>query len=78
MFDTFAIVKMIELQNKSDRERWRKDEGAFYRELSGNRFKRLAVVWRCLAGIFAAGAANKKDRRNIRRSVSNACCKVCD
>ena len=78
MFDWFAVVKIIELHNKSDCERWKRDEDAFYRELGGNPFERLAVVWRYLGGIFAAGAGNKKDRRNIRRSVSNAYGEVSD
>jgi hypothetical protein len=78
MFDWIAVVKIIELQNTSDRARWKRDEDAFYRELGDNPFERLAVIWRYLGGIFAAGAGNKKDRRNIRRSVSNAYGEVCD
>jgi hypothetical protein len=78
MFDTFAIVRIVELQNKSDRARWKKDEDAFYRELGGNPFERLAVIWRYVRGISAIRAGNKKDRRNIRRSVSNAYCDGCD
>jgi hypothetical protein len=78
MFDSFAIIKIIELQNEADRERWKKDESAFYRELGDTKFERLAVVWRYLGGLSAAAAGNKIDRRNIRRSVSNAYCDACD
>jgi hypothetical protein len=78
MFDWFAVVKIIELQNTSDRERWERDEDAFYRELGDNPFERLAAIWRYFRGMSAVAAPNKKDRRNIRRSVSNACCEVCD
>ncbi|PZM11959.1 hypothetical protein CPY51_17765 [Rhizobium tubonense] len=77
MFDHFAIVKIIELQNKADRERWKKDEASFYRELGDDPFDRFAAIWRYLRGITAA-AKNKTDRRNIHRSVSNACNEVCD
>jgi hypothetical protein len=79
MFDSFAIVKIIELQNEADRERWKKDEAAFYRELGDTRFERLSLVWRFIVRLpDTLAGLHKKDRRNLRRSVSNACGGACD
>ena len=78
MFDSFAVVKIIEFQNESDRARWKKDEDAFYRELGGDPFERASMIWRYLRWMFSIGPGNKKDRRNVRRSVVNACGNVSD
>lgn len=76
MFDNFAIVKLIEMQNEIDRARWRKDEDAFYRDLAGGDEARFSSVWRRFRGLVSQ--KRETDRRDIRRPVSNACCEVCD
>jgi hypothetical protein len=53
LFDNFAIVKLIEMQNEIDRARWRKDEDAFYRDLAGGDEARFSSVWKRFRGLIS-------------------------
>ncbi|MGO4440122.1 hypothetical protein [Rhizobium sp. RAF56] len=46
MIDGFVIAKCIELQNEAARERWRRNEDDFYRDLGIGQAPRIATVWR--------------------------------
>jgi hypothetical protein len=67
LFDNFAIVKLIEMQNEIDRARWRKDEDAFYRDLAGGDEARFSSVWRRFQGLISQKKRNGPARYSPAR-----------
>lgn len=61
MFDQIIFVKIIEMQHDAERQRWQKDEDAFYRAMAGRAPDYLRRAWRCLRT--ALRSEKKKDRQ---------------
>lgn len=64
MFDQIVLVKIMEMQNEADRQRWRKDEGAFYRDLDCQFWRNLFRLYTfARRGLFFNSARQKRQRQ---------------